>query len=414
VKLDAKSVVGVQLEGKADRIVFDDAMPGFGYRLRRGTGGKVLRSWIVQYRRGGRSRRLLLGSADVLGIEQARAAAKKALGAVALGQDPQADKVARRDKDRTNLKSVVDEYLADKQSRARPQTMYEAKRYLTGVYLKPLHDMPIDQVTRRDVAAQLVVVARKNGKVTARIARATLSAFYTWAMRMGIVEANPVIGTAPPDESSKPRQRVLSDHEFVAIWKACADDDFGRIVRLLALTGARRTEVGGMTWGELDLDQGTWTIPAERCKNGRAHSLPLMPTALAIINGVPQRASRDQLFGDRSTAGFTVWNYFKVALDAASGVTDWTLHDIRRTVATRMADLSVAPHVIEQILNHQSGHKGGVAGIYNRSSYQREVAAALALWADHVNALVTGGERKVVAQAVARSRSTSVGSAVRL
>jgi len=337
---------------------------------------------------------MLLGSADVLGIEQARAAAKKALGAVALGQDPQGDKVVRRAKDKTTLRSVVDEYLAVKQ--ARPATMVEATRYLTGVYLRPLHAMPIDQVTRKDVAAQLVVIARKNGKVTARIARATLSAFYAWAMRMGIVESNPVIGTEQPDEG-KPRERVLNDHELAAIWSACANDDFGRIVKLLALTGARRTEVGGMAWREINLDEGTWTIPATRSKNARAHTLPLMPMALAVIKGVPRRASRDQLFGDRSEAGFSVWNYRKIALDAASGVNGWTLHDIRRTVATRMADIGIAPHIIEQILNHQSGHRAGVAGIYNRSSYVREVRAALALWEDHIRSLVEGGERKVVA-----------------
>jgi integrase len=392
MKLDAKSIATLRLGDKSDLIVFDDAMPGFGYRLRRSASGKVLRSWVVQYRRVGGSRRMLLGSADVLGVEQARAAAKKALGAVALGQDPQGDKVERRDKDKTSLRSIVDEYLAAKQ--ARPKTISEATRYLTGSYLKPLHGIPIDQVTRKDVAAQLVAIARKHGEATAGLIRATLSAFYVWAMHMGIVEANPVIGTARPAES-KPRERVLNDLELVAIWNACADDDFGKIIRLLALTSQRRSEVGGMAFGEIDLDQGTWTIPATRSKNGRAHTLPLMPMARAIITSVPRRASREQLFGDRAADGFTAWSSFKDTLDATSGVTDWTIHDIRRTVATRMADIGVAPHFIEQILNHQSGHRAGVAGIYNRSSYAREVRAALALWEDHIRSLIEGGERKV-------------------
>lgn len=113
-----------------------------------------------------------------------------------------------------------------------------------------------------------------------------MSAFYAWAMRMGIVESNPVIGTEQPDEG-KPRERVLNDHELAAIWNGCANDDFGRIVKLLALTGARRTEVGGMAWREINLEEGTWTIPATRSKNARAHTLPLMPMALAVIKGVP-------------------------------------------------------------------------------------------------------------------------------
>ena len=101
----------------------------------------------------------------------------------------------------------------------------------------------------------------------------------------------------------------------------------------------------------------------------------------------------------RAATGFVDWHVGKRALDRTLGdaVAPFLLHDIRRTVATRLADLGVQPHVIEQILNHQGGHKSGVAGIYNRSSYTNEVRAALGLWADHVRALVEGGERKVLA-----------------
>jgi integrase len=121
-----------------------------------------------------------------------------------------------------------------------------------------------------------------------------------------------------------------------------------------------------------------------------------------IITSVPRLVSRDQLFGLRGD-GFTGWVKGKHALDERSGVSAWTVHDIRRSAATRMADLGVQPHIIEQILNHQSGHKAGPAGIYNRSSYEREVRAALALWDDHVRALVEGGERKVLPYAPAAS-----------
>jgi integrase len=190
---------------------------------------------------------------------------------------------------------------------------------------------------------------------------------------------------------------VLSDGELAAIWRACNDDEYGKIVRLLILLGSRRGEVGGMCWSEIDLDRATWTLPAKRSKNGRKHELPLMPTALDIIAGVPRMVSRDSLFGERA-GHFTSWARNKPELDKRSGVTEppWTVHDIRRSVATRMADIGITPHIIEEILNHVSGHKGGVAGIYNRSSYDREVRAALALWSDHVRMLIEGGERKVL------------------
>ena len=164
----------------------------------------------------------------------------------------------------------------------------------------------------------------------------------------------------------------------------------------MILTACRRQEIGGMCWSEFNPD-GTWTLPAERAKNKRAHTLPLPPPAWEIIAGVPKMAGRDQLFGTRA-AGYTNWGPGKAALDRALGdtVAPWTLHDIRRTVATRMADLKVQPHIIETVLNHQSGHKGGIAGIYNRSSYSTEVKNALAMWSDHVRAMVAGEERVVV------------------
>ena len=394
MKLDAKSVSALKLDGKTDAIFFDDDLPGFGFRLRLSAGGKVRKSWIAQYRRAGSSRRLLLGAGDVLSAEQARAAAKRALAKVALGEDPQADRIDRRAKDRVDVRSMIDEYLDAQQAEVRRRTMRELKRYLTGSFFKPLHAMPIDTVTRRDVAARLVVITREHGPIVAQAARAKLGAFFTWSMRMGVVENNPIVGTLQP-KGGAPRERTLSDDELAAVWRACEDDDHGRIVRLLILLGARRQEIGGMTFSEIDLERGTWTLPAARAKNKRAHTLPLMPMARSIIEGVPHLVSRDHLFGERSSGGFSTWGRYKDALDERAGVSDWTLHDIRRTLSTRLHDLGVAPHVVEQILNHQ-GHRGQVGGTYNKSFYEREVRAALALWCDHVRALIDGGERKVV------------------
>jgi len=293
---------------------------------------------------------------------------------------------------------VIAEYLAVKAKEVRPKTMSEIVRYLTNPgYFGALHRMPLDKVSRKDVAGALLAISRKRGNTTATLARTALSAFFTWSMQMGLAESNPVIGTVRYEV--KVRERVLDDGELAAIWKACGDDDdFGKIVKLLILTAARRTEVGGMRWSELDLEHGTWTIRKERSKNDRAHTLPLMSMAMEIIQTLYQRVGRDQVFGLRYPAGFSQWSECKNALDQRLDISEpWTLHDLRRSAATRMADLGIAPHIIEQILNHVSGHKSGVAGIYNRSSYEREVRAALALWEDHIRTLVAGGKCKVVA-----------------
>ena len=377
-------------DGKTDAIHFDDALPGFGLRLRK-SGDKVLRSYVAQYKRAGASRRILLGSADVLSAGKAREAAKQVLAKVAQGHDPQAERVERRQKDRLTLRSVVEQFLADKQEAVRPRTLGELTRYLTGPHFKPLHGMPVDIVSRKDVASRLVVIKREHGSVTAQRARTALSSLFGWAMRQGLVEYNATInaGDLP---TSKPRERVLTDQELAAIWNASGRPfGYDRIVRLLILTGARRQEVGSMTWSEIK--DGVWTIPAERTKNGRAHTLPLMPIASAIVRSLPRMVSREQLFGTRGT-GFGGWSRCKQDLDKRCGVTGWRLHDIRRTVATRMADIGVLPHVIEAALNHVSGHKAGIAGVYNKSAYEREVRTALALWEDHIRSLERGESKK--------------------
>jgi hypothetical protein len=168
MKLDSKTVSALGLGGKSDVIHFDDALSGFGYRLRQGAGGKVLKSWIAQYRHHGRTRRMLLGSADVLSAEQARTAAKKVLAEATLGNDPQGERSDRRDKDGVTFRSVVTEYLAVKETAVRPATFRMMKTYLRdGDYFRPLHHLPVDKIERRDVAAALLAIARRRSKTTA-------------------------------------------------------------------------------------------------------------------------------------------------------------------------------------------------------------------------------------------------------
>jgi hypothetical protein len=217
MKLDSKTVAALDLGGKADVIHFDDNLTGFGYRLRAGAGGKVLRSWLVQYRRAGATRRLLLGPGNVLSAEAARAAAKKALAKVALDEDPQGDRAERRSRERlTRFVDLVEEYLQVKQTEVRWNTFRNVKRYLTGSYFKPLHAMPVDAITRRDIAARLVVITRENGNVAAVRARTSLNTFFVWAMQMGLAESNPVIGSIQPKDCEI-GTHVLTDIEIAAV-----------------------------------------------------------------------------------------------------------------------------------------------------------------------------------------------------
>src|SRR5262249_25056350 len=267
LRLDAKTVSALDLGAKNEEIVWDTALPRFGLRMqRRHSDGTVLKRFIVQYRvPGGRKPRLTIGPAETLGVEKARRKAREVLAKVDLGQDPQADKRDRRDKDKLALRSQIAEHLAFKKGDVRRKTLSEITRYLTGPYLKPLHSVAIDMIDRKDVAARLLATQRERGSIVAKKARDTLSAFYVWAMEQGLVGANPVIGTTR-FENNKPSDRVLDDGELVAIWNACGEDDYGRIIRLLILIGCRRQEIGGMRWSEFDDPEQptTWTLPAER------------------------------------------------------------------------------------------------------------------------------------------------------
>jgi integrase len=379
-------------------------MKGFGFRMRL-DGARLRRTWVVQYRIRNRTRRLRIGDYPTITADQARKKAKEALAKVQLGQDPQAEKEAERTNGSRTLRSVAEQYLEMKElemqrGQYRTSSLRVTKIYLTRPqYFGPLHSYAITDITVADIASRLNAINKNSGTVTAGRARSALSSMFTWAMRQGFMGPNPhnpASVTENPD-GRQSRDRVLKDTELAAIWHACRDDDFGKITRLLILTGCRREEIGGLRWSEIDRDAGTITLPKERVKNNHEHVLPITPLALDILKSVPERVDRHHLFGDRSTTGFTLWYRDKHALDARLGkIAEWNLHDIRRSVATWMAENNIEPHVIEAMLNHYSGHRSGVAGIYNRATYARQIRSALSLWDDHIRALVKGGKRKVL------------------
>jgi integrase len=371
--------------GKADQIVFDEDLPGFGLRLRN-SGRRV---WVIQYEHHGSSKRLTLGNLQILDPAKARFLAKEQLAKVTLGSDPGAEKAQERMQAKLKVRSVIEQYLTARQGKVRPSSFYEMARYLRKAW-KPLHHMPIKKVERANVAAVLRDLAKY--PTAAGQARSALTTFFAWAIREGFCDENPAINTNNPAEGIESRKRVLDDDELAKIWNACGDDDYGRIIRLLILTGARREEIGGLRWGELK--DGIWTLPAHRAKNHCELILPLPQIARNIIGTIKRREFSDHLFGGK--IGFTSWFFTKKNLDERGGITGWRIHDLRRSAATGMANLGTQPHVIECILNHQSGSKRGVAGVYNKSPYAREMKIALELWADHIRTIVEGSERTVI------------------
>jgi hypothetical protein len=232
-------------------------------------------------------------------------------------------------------------------------------------------------VRHREVGTLLAAITASSGGSTANRLRASLSTFFGWCIARGLSELNPVVGThVAPEE---PRERVLPMAELAAVWRACGSDVYGSCIKLLMLTGCRSAEIGGLHRDEIKDDM--IVLLGNRVKNKRTHIVPLSAPAQAILTAWPPKEGEFVFCGTRV---FASWGRGKHDLDqrlAAAGakLDHWTQHDIRRSVATHMAEIGVAPHIVEAVLNHVSGHKAGVAGISTIARATRRKSARRSL-----------------------------------
>ncbi len=316
---------------------------------------------------------------------------------------------ASRDTFAAVLAEFLAKYRGRQQRRPAPRTMAEIKRVLESDLFAAWTDRPLAEVTRRDVLDVLDVLVERGSEVMANRTLAYLGMLSAWALDRGIIETDPTDKIKKPG-AEQSRERVLSPAELRAIWQGTAPtqanhgDLFEGIIKVLMLTGQRRDEVAGMRWAEVDLPACTWTLPASRTKNHREHIIPLSAPVWAILQGrkAEQEAMRmrtEFVFTSFGPKPFSGWSKCKARLDGRANLAKWTIHDLRRTLATRMAeDLRIPPHVIEATINHVSGSRGGVAGTYNRALYLDERKAALDAWAGYVLRLVGEGETSNVVE----------------
>jgi integrase len=343
--------------------------------------------YYLRYRLGGRQYMKRIGRhGSPFTPDTARQVARVGLGEVAQGKHPTFGNGHAKPTGET-FGELVPRFLDRKRGELRPKTFAELARHLT-VHALPLHGLRLGEIDKRTIAQRLDAIEEGIGGVTRNRVRVSLSAFWNWANRNALAEGNPVRGTDTVKE--RRRDRVLSDPELAALWRALPSGEFGDILRLLILTGQRRNEIGGLRWSEVDFAKGLIRLGPERTKNKHPHEIPLAPLAKSILEArrsiakVPPGAGEAFVFGR-----FTSWFTAKLALDRSLPLAAWTIHDLRRTCATGLGNLRVGPHIIEQILNHRGGHKAGVAGTYNRSAYPEEVREALARWAEHVAAIMS-------------------------
>jgi integrase len=384
--------------GKDDHIEWDDELGGFGVRLRRGA-KSASRKWCCQYSIGPKTRRITFGNAMAMAEPEARRSAAKLLAEVRLGGDPAARKSEARNAAAETFGTVLQTYLPIKRAKIKASSYAGVEHHLLVLY-RPLHGHSLRLITGGNVSGQYERIAKERGGTAANNSWRSARAFFDWCVRQGLIDRNPALAVERrPDRT---RDRWLTPAEIRVLWSATEDDtDYSAILRLLLLTGCRATEIAHLRWSELFADQ--IVLPGERVKNGRTHVLPITSTVRAILDSRPRRPGKDFVFGRAADRPFTGWGASKAALDErirTAGVTmpPWVTHDLRRTCASGLAELGIQPATVEAVLNHVSGFRHGVAGVYNRFDYARPIRNALEAWDNRIREIVRGdaaGDRVV-------------------
>jgi integrase len=339
---------------------FDEVVRGLALRVtNQGT-----KSWTLHY--GTPRKRVTLGRYPAMSLAAARTAAMETKEGRAHG----------------TIAALAEVYL---KSIKGNRSVGEVERRLRKDILPIIGHIALRDLHRRDVTR---VLDAKSAPIAARRVFEDIRGMVRWAVSRGDLDHNPIDGMKGPP-ASKARERVLSDDEIQALWQAKLPPQAEQILKLCLLTAQRLGEVTGLQRSELDLTRGIWSIPGSRTKNGHAHSVPLSPLALSIIEEALAHAADGVIFKRR-------WaEHIGEAIKAARmDGPHWTAHDLRRTALTKMAELGIPPIVLGHIANHRTTTKAGMTlGVYVHHQYEREKREALELWADRVQGIVSGGAK---------------------
>lgn len=365
MRLTDITIKSLQPPPKGARIYTDDIVPGFGVRVSEGG----TKSFVLTH--GPRHQRETIGRVGIVGLQEARNDAKRRLAEYTLGKD----------KPRTvSWDTAREEFLMEKLGKLKPRT-HADYTYILNRHFK-YGTTKLSEITPHDLRTSL----DRLGKTPAEQLHAymVLRAFIRWAYRQHYCDRNPM-ERMQAGHRYRSRDRILTNAELVKVWNAAGDDTFGRIVKLLILTGQRRGEITQLT-GRM-IGDSTITLPSWLAKNSRQHIFPLGSMAKKILNP-PWPADAYFFPALGRTTPFCGWSKSKDAIEKRSGVTDWVLHDLRRTFASGLASIGISIPVIERLLNHVSGSFGGIVGVYQRYDFMPEMRDAIIRWEDHVQKLV--------------------------
>jgi integrase len=396
VKLTDATVKALQAPppGRQD-MLWDATLPGFGIRV--SPGGT--RTWLVLYRHGRNVRRLKLGRYPLMSLADARDRAKEALAAVVRGDDPAGEKQAEREA--ATFGEVAEAFVADAQTKGR-RSWREVKRTLEHDVLPMWRTRLAKDISARDVRELLDGIVAREAPIQANRTFAIIRRLFNWAAapdRAYVPQFhNPCRGLERPARETQ-RDRVLNADELRAVWKALDVESVANaaVFKLLLLTAQRVGEVRTIRWADLDLNGAWWTIPAERAKNRLAHRVPLSAPAVAILRQLRElNGATPFVFPTtRGSESGCLERVYKTVdrIRKASGVTDFTPHDLRRTAASWMTSVGISRLTVSKLLNHI---ERGVTAVYDRHSYDKEKQEAVNAWAAKLQKIITGAHAKVV------------------
>ena len=390
-----------KIKGETSRREIADAgCPGL-YLIVQASGAK---SWAIRCRIDGKPTKFTLGPYPRFDLVAAREQARGALELVDRGIDPRQQREEQRQENTTRrlntVRAVAERFRDRHMKRVRPRTWRDSWSALDRYVLGRLGDRLIESIRRHDLHDILDDLADKPGARHHVVS--AVSSLFRWSLDREIIEANPA--ARMPRVKIGVRERALSDEEIPIVWSVAeaVSYPFGPFVRLLLLTGCRRSEIAGLQWSEIDLDQNTITVPAERYKTGRTLVVPLNPPAKELIDDLPRHAGGDYVFsttgGRRPISGYSKMKRRFDATLAARCETDgrepfdFDLHDLRRTVRTNLSALRVPPHVAEAVLGHVVT---GVQKHYYKWTYLDEKREALEAWGRKLQSLIAPGNNVV-------------------
>lgn len=382
---------------------WDRGLTGFGVRVM-SSGGKSWVAAVYPPSLAGKARVVTIGKLKSLPIAEAKKRARRAMQEAADGIDPsavkaaaKAERAAKASASVYTIARMIEDYLPWSESEHKPKT-YDRNVRMLGSLCRATNWslLPATALTKQMVRAWGQELKRgQRGAIERYQQIGALRRVYDWAIEHDRLEENPVEGVKKAVKSVA-RERTLTDQELRTFWFASEQlgYPFGDCFKLLVLTGQRLGEVSGMSWRELDLNaaQPMWTIPKERAKNSRAHSVPLPPAAVAILRALPRWKTTDHVFSSNGRGAIGSFSRSKRAIEAAIGNDSWCLHDVRRTHATNLQRLDKPLVVIEACLNHVSGSRSGIVGVYNRHPYLKERIEAAHDYAAFIERLISQPE----------------------